>query len=39
MSKGNVTKEQEYDKYKSAFYYGQPAINPLSNDELINTKR
>ena len=39
MSKGKSTMQKEYNKYKSAFYYGQQAIVPLSNDELNNKKR
>ena len=38
MPKGKLTKEQEFNKYKSAFNYGSQAIHPLSNKELINKK-
>ena len=39
MSKGKLTMQEEYNKYRSAFNYGQQAIVPLSNDELNNNKR
>ena len=38
MYKRKLTKQEEYDKYISAFNYGQQAINPLSNEGLINNK-
>ena len=39
MPKGKLTKEQEFNKYKSAFNYGQQSIHPLSNKELIKKKK
>ena len=39
MSKRNLTIEQEYEQYKSVFNFGAPAIQPLSNDDLINKKK